>query len=270
LPTELKKLTLTELSLVDRPANPLAIAPIFKADNSNGETMTEETEKMAPEMEAKIKAYMKEKGCDRDTAMKACMKFDEFEAEAESRLSEVETLKADVEKLKADNEALRKSVLEEGYKITAEGIEKKAPEEFIEIEGEQINKADIPAPILKRLEEAEIEKAENAIQKRCKETLPNISEDHARVLLKAHDDLAEEEAKKFAEFMQALDNLFDEMTEEVGKSAAQGDMEDPNEKLNALAKAHQEEHNTTFAQAYAAVVKTDAGKALVKKAYQKD
>lgn len=262
MPTLLKNLRLDELSIVKRGANQYAKAPIFKADTSEGDPM-EDTDKMTPEMDEKIKAYMKEKGCDRKTAMSALMKFDEFEAE-------VETLKADVEKLKADNEALRKSVLEEGYKITAEGIEKKAPEEFIEVEGEQINKADIPAPILKKLEEAEIEKAENAIQKRCKETLPNISEDHARVLLKAHDDLVEEEAKKFAEFMQALDNLFDEMTEEVGKSAAQGDMEDPNEKLNALAKAYEAEHNTTFAKAYAAIVKTDEGKALVKKAYQKD
>lgn len=263
MPTELVNLTLSELSLVDRPANPLAMAPIFKADTSNGEDMTEETENMSPEMDAKIKAYMKTKGCDRKTAMNALMKFDETEAE-------VEALKADVDKLKADNEALRKSLLEEGYKITAEGVEKKAPEEFIEIEGEQINKADIPAPILKRLEEAEIERAEVAISKRCKEILPNLEEANARVLLKAHDEMAEEEAKKFAEFMQALDNLFDEMTEEVGKSAAQGDMEDPNEKLNALAKAYASENETTFAKAYVAVVKTDEGKALTKAIYKKD
>lgn len=262
MPTLLENLMLEEVSLVDKGASIGAHITLFKRDNSEEESM-EDTEKMSPEMDEKIKAYMKEKGCDRKTAMSALMKFDDFEAE-------VEALKADMDKLKADNEALRKSLLDEGYKITAEGVEKKAPEEFIEVEGEQINKADIPAPILKRLEEAEIEKAEAAISKRCQEQMPNISEDHARVLLKAHDDLAEEEAKKFAEFMQALDNLFDEMTDEVGKSAAEGDMEDPNDKLNALAKAYASEHDTTFAKAYAAVVKTDAGKALIKKAYQKD
>lgn len=261
MPTELKKLTLTELSLVDRPANPLAMAPIFKADTSKGENMEDKDK-----MEDKIKAYMKEKSCSREEAMKALgMKKSDEDFEAE-----VEALKADLDKAKAENEALRKSLLDEGYKITAEGVEKKAPEEFIEVEGEQINKADIPAPILKRLEEAEIEKAEAAISKRCKEQMPNISEEHARVLLKAHDDLGEEEAKKFAEFMQALDNLFDEMTEEVGKSAAEGEMTDPNEKLDALAKAYAAEHETTFAKAYAAVVKTDEGKALTKAIYKKD
>ena len=262
MPTLLKNLRLDELSIVKRGANQYAKAPIFKADTSDEGDNMEDKDKM----EDKIKAYMKDKSCSREEAMKALgMKKSDEDFEAE-----VEALKADLDKVKAENEALRKSLLDEGYKITAEGVEKKAPEEFIEVEGEQINKADIPAVILKRLEEAEIEKAEAAISKRCKEQMPNISEDHARVLLKAHDDLGEEEAKKFAEFMQALDNLFDEMTEEVGKSAAQGDMTDPSEKLDALAKAYASEHETTFAKAYAAVVKTDEGKALTKAIYKKD
>lgn len=256
MPTLLKNLRLDELSIVKRGANQFAKAPIFKADTSEGVTMEDELEKMSPEMDKKIKAYMEQKGCSREDAMKALMKFDETEAE-------VEALKADLDKVKAENEALRKSLLDEGYKITAEGVEKKAPEEFIEVEGEQINKADIPAVILKRLEEAEIEKAEAAISKRCKEQMPNISEEHARVLLKAHDDLGEEEAKKFAEFMQALDNLFDEMTEEVGKSAAQGDMTDPAEQIKKYAK----EHNLTEAQAYAELAKTAEGRALINKFY---
>jgi len=268
VPTLLKNLKLDELSIVTRGANQYAKAPIFKADTSEGEPMEDEIEKMTEDQKAEMEKMSGDMKSKMKMYMDKGMGYDKAKAMCNEDMKK--SLEEEVAKLKADNEALRKSVLEEGYKITAEGIEKKAPEEFIEVEGEQINKADIPAPILKKLEEAEIEKAENAIQKRCKETLPNISEDHARVLLKAHDEMAEEEAKKFAEFMQALDNLFDEMTEEVGKSAAQGDMEDPNEKLNALAKAYEAEHNTTFAKAYAAIVKTDEGKALVKKAYQKD
>lgn len=236
MPTELTTLKLTELSLVDRPANPLAMASIFKAQTSKGEDMED----------------------------------DKIKAEMESLTAEVETLKADNEKLKADNEALRKSVLDEGYKITQDGIEKKAPVEYIEVEGEQINKADVPEVILKSLEKAKEERAESAIAKRCKETLPNIKEENARTLLKAHDAMAEDEAKEFAEFMQSLDALFEGMMEESGEVAAKGDMTDPSEKLNALAKAHQEEHDTTFAKAYAAVSKTDEGKSLVKQIYKKD
>lgn len=268
MPTLLKNLKLDELSIVTRGANQYAKAPIFKADTSEGVTMEDEIEKMTEDQKAEMEKMSGDMKSKMKMYMDKGMGYDKAKAMCNEDMKK--SLEEEVAKLKADNEALRKSLIEEGYKITAEGVEKKAPEEFIEVEGEQINKADIPAPILKRLEEAEVEKAEAAISKRCKETLPNLEEANARALLKAHDEMAEEEAKKFAEFMQALDNLFDDMTEEVGKSAAQGDMEDPNEKLNALAKAYEAGHNTTFAKAYAAIVKTDEGKALIKKAYQKD
>ena len=248
MPTELIKLNLTELSLVDRPANPLAMAPIFKADTSNGEDMTEETEKMSEEMDEKIKAYMKEKECTRKEAEEALMKsFDETQA------------------LKAENERLRKGLLDEGYVIKADTIEKKAEEEFIEVEGEQVNKADIPAPILKRLEEAEVEKAEAAVAKKAEETFPNMKPEVGKAIVKAdfEDDILAA--------LMALDELMGEQMDEVGKTAStDGDMTDPNEKLNALAKKYAEEHETTFHKAYAEVVKTDAGKALTKEIYKKD
>ena len=243
MPSLLKNLELEELSLVDKPANPLAMAPLFKRDNSNGENMTKEIKKTE---EAK-----------------------EVES-VEIDTTEVDTLKSEIETLKAANEALRKSLLDEGYKITTEGVTKAAPVEYLEIEGEKINKADIPATILKRLEEADVEKAENLITKRCQETLPNVAEANARILLKALDGLDEDAAKGFKEFLKSTDSLIEGLTEEVGKSDAQGDMQDPNDQLNALAKAHAAEHEISFAKAYAAVVKTDAGKALTKAIYKKD
>jgi len=235
----LENLTLDEVSLVDRAANQLAEITLFKRDNSQEEPMTKDVKKTE-------------------------------ETPVEIDTTEVDTLKAEIETLKAANEGLRKSFLDEGYKITAEGVTKAAKPEYITVEGEDINKADVPAPILKRLEEAEAAEVNAAIAKRCSETLPNVAEANARILLKAHEGLTEDEAKEFEAFMLAMDSLFKGMTEEVGKSAAQGDMEDPNDKLNALAKAHAAENETTFAKAYAAVVKTDAGKALTKAIYKKD
>jgi hypothetical protein len=243
MPSLLKNLELEELSLVDKPANPLAMAPLFKRDNSNGDPMPQEIKKTE---EAEVVAPV------------------------EIDTTEVDTLKAEIETLKASNEELRKSFLDEGYKITTEGVVKMAPVEYLEIEGEKINKAEIPAPILKRLEEAEVEKAENIITKRCQETLPNVAEANARILLKALDGLDEDAAKSFAEFLKSTDSLIEGLTEEVGKSAAQGDMQDPNDQLNALAKAHAAENEISFAKAYAAVVKTDEGKALTKAIYKKD
>lgn len=249
MPIERTNLVLGELSLVPKGANPLAKAPLFKAMSpEGGEYMTTEVIKMSEEMDKKIKAYMKAKGCDRKTAEEALMKsFD------------------DVEALKAENERLRKSLIADGYVIKADTIEKKAPDEFIEYEGEKINKADVPAPILKALEAAEIEKRDNQIKKQAEEKFPNLKEDLAVALVKADFD------EDIMSALAALDELFGEQMNEIGKSGTtDGDMTDPNEKLNALAKKYAEEHDMQFAKAYAAVVKTDAGKALTKEIYKKD
>ena len=264
MPTELTALKLTELSLVDKPANPLAMAPIFKADTNGGDTMTDEQTK-------KVAAYMKEKGCTKEEAMKA-LKFGDTEKsdQTDELKTEIETFKTEIETLKADNERLRKGLIDAGFVIKADAIEKKAPVDYITVDGEQFNKADLPASVVKSLQEADAIKVEAEVKKRCDEVLPHVAKNNAKVLLKAHDSLEGEEAKSFEEFMRSLDALFDDLTEEVGKSAAQGEMTDPSEKLNALAKAYSAEHGTTFAKAYAEVVKTDDGKALTKAIYKKD
>lgn len=248
MPNELTHLTLTELSLVDNPANPLAMAPIFKANTPNGENMTDNVEKMNPEMDSKVKAYMKAKGCDRKTAMDAVMKaFDTHEA------------------LTKENEMLRKSLIENGFAIKADSVEKKMEPEYIEYDGEKINKADVPMVILKRLETVEFEKREAEIKKSASEKFPNLKADLAVELIKA--DFEDE----FLTALMALDALFGEQMEEVGKTnTSDGDMADPSEKLNALAKKYAEENNMTFAKGYTEVVKTDVGKALVKETYKKD
>jgi hypothetical protein len=233
MPSLLKNLELEELSLVDKPANPLAMAPLFKRDNSNGDTMTKDIKKTE-------------------------------ETPVEIDTTEVDTLKAQIETLKAANEGLRKSFLDEGYKITAEGVTKAAEPDYITVDGEQINKADVPAPILKRMETAEAELKAQEITKKAKETLPNFKEDVAVKLMKfdLDDDIMQ--------ILLAADKLFEGMTDEVGKQDAQADMTDPQEKMDALVKEYSEEHNVTKAQAYAKLSKTDIGKALVKDIYKKD
>ena len=71
---------------------------------------------------------------------------------------EMKTLKADFDAMKAENERLRKGLIENGFVIKADTIEKKATEEQIEVGGEMVNKSAIPAPVLKALEEAEAER----------------------------------------------------------------------------------------------------------------
>lgn len=211
----IKELELSELSLVDKPANPLALAPIFKRDTS-GEEMAKEDNK-----------------------------------DLEKALGEIETLKE-------ENEKLRKGLIDNGFVIKADTIEKKAPVEYIEIEGEQVEKSALPDVVIKRLEAAELEKADTELAKRAEEILPNFDVEVAKSLLKFDLD------DKILEALAAADAAFEAVMSEKGETASDVDMSDPSEKLKELAKAHQLANKTTYEKAYAEVVKTAEGNQLIK------
>lgn len=177
---------------------------------------------------------------------------------------ELETLKADFEALKAENERLRKGLLDEGYTIKADSIEKKAEPEYIEVEGEKVNKADVPAVILKALEEAEVEKKDAKLTKRAEEVLPHFDVEVAKSLL--DNDLEE----AVLEALKAADAAFEAAMDEFGKKEVDGDFEDAEAKMDALVKSYKDENKVTKAQAYAAVTKTAEGKKLVNEIYKKD
>ena len=277
--TLLENLELEEVSLVDRPANQEAKIALFKRDTS-GEEMTEEVEKMSDDMKAKLKPYM-DKGMSEEEAMKAYdmdMKKsdavpagDEEETQeevavdkAEDEVEEVAVVD-EVATLKAENERLRKSLIENGFIIRAEAIEKKAEVEMLEIEGEMVAKSDIPTPVLKALEALAIEKADVELTKRAGETLPHFDIKVAKALLKS--DLGEEVMAA----LKAADKLFEGTMVEFGKSDADGEFASANDKINALVKNYMEEHDmkkSQYAIAYAAVAKTDEGKALIAKSYK--
>ena len=279
MPNLLKNLHLEELSLVDRPANAQAMVSLFKRDTSD-----ESIIKMTEEMDAKVKAYMLEKTCGKEEAMKALgydmAKADEVveevteKAEApEAEAIDVEALKADLARYSAENEKLRKGLLDAGYTITAEAIEKKAEVEMMDIEGEMVVKSDIPAPVLKALEAAsvakrehEIEKADIELTKRAGETLPHFAANVAKALVaKFYEDAAIMEALK------AADAAFEAAMQEFGKSDVDGEFATSADKLDALVKSYMDDNQlkkSEYAKAYAAVAKTDMGKTLINKSYK--
>ena len=284
MPNLLKNLHLEELSLVDRPANAQAMVSLFKRDNSE-----EEITKMNEEMEAKVKAYMDDKGCGRGEAMKALgydmEKADEAvteevaekaapEVEAvEAPEVDVEALKADFDRLSAENQHLRKGLIDNGYVIRADSIEKKAEEEMMDIDGEMVAKSDIPAPVLKALEAAavakrehEIEKADLELTKKAEEVLPHFETGAAKSLLKS---FSEDEA--IMVMLKAADAAFEASMQEFGKSDVDGEFATSADKLDALVKSYMDENQlkkSEFAKAYAAVAKTEEGKALITKSYK--
>jgi len=281
LPNLLKNLHLEELSLVDRPANAQAMVSLFKRDNSE-----EEITKMNEDMEAKVKAYMDDKGCGRGEAMKALGYDMEKADEAVEEVAEksdleaveapevdVEALKADFDRLTAENQHLRKGLIDNGYVIRADSIEKKAEEEMMDIDGEMVAKSDIPAPVLKALEAAavakrenEIEKADLELTKKAEEVLPHFEAGAAKSLLKS---FSEDEA--IMVMLKAADAAFEASMQEFGKSDVDGEFATSADKLDALVKSYMDENQlkkSEFAKAYAAVAKTDEGKALITKSYK--
>ena len=258
----LKQLELDELSLVDRPANAQAMVSLFKRDNSEEEQMTDNVEKMSDDLKAKLKPYM-DKGMTEDEAMKA---YDMDMKKSEEVVDELDLLKAENDALKIHNEDLRKALIENGFVIKADTIEKKVEPEYIEYEGEQINKADVPAVILKALEEAEFAKADAELTKRAAEALPHFATDVAKSLVAEFG-----EVESIMESLKAADATFAENMEEVGKSDADGEFATAADKLDALVKSYMDENNikkSDYAKAYAAVAKTDEGKTLINKSYK--
>mgnify|MGYP003630109154 FL=1 len=283
MPNLLKNLHLEELSLVDRPANAQAMVSLFKRDNSK-----EEITKMSEEMEAKVKAYMEDKGCGRGEAMKALDMYMEKADEAAEEVAEkaapeveaveapeidVEALKADVERLSEENQHLRKGLIEAGYVIRADSIEKKAEEEMMDIEGEMVAKSTIPTPVLKALEAAavakrehELEKADIELTKSAGEVLPHFEAGAAKTLLKS---FSEDDA--IMVMLKAADAAFAASMQEFGKSDVDGEFATSADKLDALVKSYMDENQlkkSDFAKAYAAVAKTDEGRTLINKSYK--
>jgi hypothetical protein len=211
-PTELVDLELSEVSLVDVPANKSALISLFKRDND----MTDEEVK----------------------------KFQD----------QIDTLVTKNTELETQVTELTKS-LDEAKKP----VEKAA--ETIDIEGEAVLKSSIPASVLKKLEALQDAAQKADIEKRVGETIPNFSgtADQKAKLLKSVGGDAE-----LLALLKAADALFAKGFEEIGKEAGNGDMLEPEEKLNKMAKEVAAEKNITFEKAYAEVIKTPVGKSLIK------
>lgn len=250
MPNLLKQLELEELSLVDRPANAQAMVSLYKRDNN-----PEEINKMDEEMEALIKAYMEKNSVTKEDAIIALSKFSEVQEE--------------VETLKSENEMLRKGLIDNGYTIKADSIEKKDVPVMIEVGGEQINKADLPEAVIKALESAEIEKADVALTKRAKEVLPHFDSVVAKSLLSVVDKM--DDAEIVLQALQAADKAFEDTMREFGKNEVESDFNNSTEELDSLVTKYMDDNKLTKSQraiAYAAVAKTDAGKALINKSYK--
>jgi hypothetical protein len=273
MPTELVNLELEEVSLVDMGDDPLAKVALYKrspeGEHMDNETTEEAIEKVADD--ATEKGYMKDD-------MKPADKMDDMEDDEEEMMEdEMEGKKPTRKSWKAEAlafEDVNKMLLEEieTYKAKVAELEvavvtKAAPaEEMMEVEGEMIAKSAIPAPILKKLEEMQKAVEVEALRKRAEEVLPNFkgtADERGKLLKSVGTD------EGLLALLKAADAAFAGVYQEVGKTDAENDLKTAAEKLKDLTKAYQtEKGEKSFEKAYAAIVKTAQGRALVLETYK--
>jgi hypothetical protein len=217
------------------------------------------------------KAYYMDKGMSEDEALKKAKedmkKAEEPEvSKSEEEVDQGDLFLAEVDALKAEVSRLSKALEDNGFAVTEETVTKAVEPEYIEVEGEQIAKSDIPAPVLKALEEAAIEKRMVELRKQAEEILPNFDNEIAASLL-AH--VAKDDA--IVEALKSADAALGASMSEIGEASVEADMLSSSDKLDALVKSYMDENNLAkkdHAIAYAAVAKTDEGKALINKLYK--
>lgn len=274
MPTELVNLELEEVSLVDMGDDPLAKVALYKR-SPEGEHMDNETNEEIQKVDETNVTDATEKGYKED--MKPADKMDDMEDDEEEEMMEEEGKKPTRKSWKAEAQAfedVNKMLLEEieTYKAKVAELEvavvaKAAPaEEMLEVEGEMIAKSAIPAPILKKLEEMQKAAEVEALRKRAEEVLPNFkgtADERGKLLKSVGTD------EGLLALLKAADAAFAGVYQEVGKTDAQNDLKTAAEKLKDLTKAYQtEKGEKSFEKAYAAIVKTAQGRALVLETYK--
>jgi hypothetical protein len=275
MPTELVNLELEEVSLVDMGDDPLAKVALYKRILKGEYMENEEVEKLDAVDETSVsdeteKGYKEEMKSDKMDDME-----DEEEMMDDDMMGEKKPARKSWKNEALELEEVNKMLLEEIETLKGKVadlevavVEKAKPaEEMIEVEGEMIAKSAIPAPILKKLEDVQKALEVEALRKRADEVLPNFkgTADERGKLLKS---IGQDE--ELLALLRSADAAFAGIYEEVGKTDAANDLKSPTEKLNDIVKAYQEEKKEKdFHKAYAAVIKTAQGRALVLETYKK-
>ena len=249
---ELSDMDLTEISTVDVPANQHAAVVLFKRVAS--ESLSGYTNPVNPQNE----------GDGSVTVEELTKKLEGFQTQVADLTKAAAEAAAAKEAAEAALAELTKSADEAGLAVEDGKIVKRADPEFVEIDGEKVEKALVPAAVLRAIEKqaadiakmkTEAEKVELA--KRGDAELPNLAGTglaKGRLLKAIGDDAELLKALKAADAAMA--------TAYVEKGTAAQDENSPEAKLDALAKAHAQAHKTDYYTAYAEVSKAGIGAEL--------
>ena len=162
-------------------------------------------------------------------------------------------------KLQSDNEALRKQVLDAGFKITSEGLIAKEAPEMIYVGGEQIDTSTLPKSVVDALKE----KADTELTLLATSEYPNLK---ASVAKKLYATFGEDEEMK--EAIAAFNTKMGSFLEEKGDTDPGVEQKTAQEKYDAAVKANMEATGADKITAYANVASTEEGKKLIQAIYK--
>lgn len=273
MPFNVTDLELIELSLVDEPANPAARVVMFKRAAPDDMKIQELIDGGMPEAEARdqVARMRRNKGAGPTGDLD---KGDRSMSDQEKRLEELEAAN---KRLEASRDALVKSLEGEGYVVQiaddAVTVEKRKPEDYIDVAGEALLKSALPASVLAMIskqagELAEVTKKLEAeeLVKRVSAEIPHLSGAPAMkgAVLKAVDAIADDEVRKAAHAMlKGANTLASKLTREFGTVAPEET--DAMSELNKMAEDYAVEKKVTFAKAFAEVTRIGRGAELFAK-----
>ena len=185
--------------------------------------------------------------------------FNKTEKNIKMDKEEADKLMAELATSKTDNEALRAAVLAEGYKISAEGLTKAPVAEFMEIAGEKVDKASLPANVVAALEAAAHDKMDAELTELASKDLPNFAVADAKALLAvAGTD------KGMIDALKAADAAMGSLMVENGSKDPQGDMVSAVDKLEALYEDTMEADGISLDAAKQKIQRSPKGMELIK------
>lgn len=243
---ELTDLVLDEVSGVDTPANQYAGVVLCKRFGY--------TDGVKPETEGETN-----KG-------EGAVTPEELTKKLENLQAQVTDLTKNLEAAEASVEALTKSAEAAGLDVVDGKIVKRADPEYVEIDGEKVEKSLVPAPVLKALEKAADDiakmqaKAEEVeLAKRGEAELPHLGGTalaKGRLLKSVGDDA------ELLAALKAADAAMKGNYEEKGENKTDDEMSTAKAKLEKLASDYAAEKNVSKEIAFAEVTKSGEGRAL--------
>jgi hypothetical protein len=250
---DLEDIEVLELSIVDNPANQHASVVLFKSSGYNPDVKPENTGSAA-------------KGDGSVTVEELTKKLEALQAQVTDLTKKADDAEAAKVAAEAAVEALTKSAEAAGVDVVDGKIAKRADPEYVEIDGEKVEKALVPAPVLRAIEKQAAEIAKMAakaeeveLAKRGETELPNLA---GTALAKGRLLAVIGKDEDLLKAVKAADAAMASSYTEKGR----GDVHDeasPGYKLDQLAKAHASAQNTTFEVAYAEVTKAGVGADLL-------